>query len=553
MNQHIRLIILAAIVLLAGFLYNLWQEEHVSQAPVNKTEISQQATAHDKDIPSVLVESNNTATTANDTLKEEAHPEISVKTDVLALNIDLVGGDIVHLSLPAYKGGDVPENENFLLFDKGQKRYYIAQSGLTGQTGPDLFGVGRAHYESSETTYVLADDQDRLAVDLKTRTKEGVEIIKRFIFVRGEYTIELQYLINNKSTQNYQGSAYARLKRRAAEDSGSGFFGVQTYTGAAIYTKDTPFKKISFKDIASKPLSIEEEGGWAAMIEHYFLSAWVPADGIKYKYEAKKLEDNMYAIGFVAPAVTVAPGDVAEIEMRLYAGPEITEKLVTVSKGLDLSVDYGILWPICKPIFWLLKKLYDWVGNWGWAIVLITVIIKILFYKLSATSYRSMGNMRKLQPRIEALKERYGDDKQKYSQAVMALYKQEKVNPLGGCLPILVQIPVFIALYYVLLGSVELRQAPFVLWITDLSAKDPYYVLPILMGLSMLLQQKLSPAPPDPVQAKVMMVMPVVFTVLFLNFPAGLVLYWFVNNMLSILQQWFITYRIERMALVPKK
>ena len=355
----------------------------------------------------------------------------------------------------------------------------------------------------------------------------------------------MEYLIYNKGKEDYKGSFYARLKRKAGKDTSGGFLGVQTFTGAAIHTPETPYKKISFKDIADKPLEESVQGGWAAMVEHYFVSAWVPSSGVTSQYQTNSLEHDIYSVGFVESVLTVGRGEEKSIKAQLYAGPEITEDLGKLAPGLELAVDYGILWPICQPIFWLLKKAFQLTSNWGLAIILTTIIIKALFYKLSASSYRSMGNMRKLQPKLEALKQRFGDDKQKYSQGMMELYKKEKINPLGGCLPVLVQIPVFIALYYVLLGSVELREAPFYFWITDLSGKDPYYVLPILMGLSMLVQQKLNPAPPDPVQAKVMMLMPVVFTVLFLNFPSGLVLYWFVNNVLSIAQQWFITRRIE--------
>jgi YidC/Oxa1 family membrane protein insertase len=464
----------------------------------------------------------------------------------LHLEIDLDGGDIVKLSLPAYADDSEPPRKDFVLFDQSPKRYYIAQSGLTGEQGPDLRGVGRAKYETAQPAYKMMEGEDRLVVDLVTKTKEGILVTKRYVFLRGDYVINLEYLITNESTQDYTGSFYARLKRKPDPNASSGIFGmgIQTYTGAALYTKDTPYKKFSFKDIADKPFTGEIEGGWAAMVEHYFVSAFIPEPGVSYTYQTQPLGDGAYAVGFIAPPLKVAAGEQGNIEAKLYAGPEITETLESLGKGLDLSVDYGVLWPICQPIFWVLKMINSVVQNWGWSIVIITILIKLLFYKLSATSYRSMGNMRKLQPKMEALKARYGEDKQGYSKAVMELYKKEKVNPLGGCLPILIQIPVFIALYYVLLGSVELRQAPFILWITDLSAKDPYYVLPILMGLSMYVQQKLNPAPADPMQAKVFMFMPVIFTVLFLNFPSGLVLYWLVNNILSIIQQWFITRKI---------
>lgn len=571
-SQNIRLALLAAVLFLGMMLYNAWQKDHAKEATLANTK-STTLTEHpqDKDIPVLSAKEGNVRgskglgknASGNESSGEGAKgsitgtgtgeasgsksQQIRVKTDVLDLLIDPMGGDITYLNLPAY-----PESKEdkspYLLLDDSAKRYYIAQSGLTGEDGPDRRGVGRAVYQVSKTQYELQPDQDRLEVLLKTKAKEGINITKRFVFYRGEYNIDVAYLIDNDTAQDYKGNMYARLKRKPEQSSGGGLLGIQTYTGAAIHTNSSQYKKISFKDIEEKPFTEEVKNGWVAMVEHYFVSAWIPEPDLNYTYQTTHLPDGADVIGFVSPTVVVPAKSQETIQAKLYAGPQITNVLEKLAPGLELSVDYGVLWPICQPIFWLLKKINEFVGNWGWSIVIITIIIKLLFYKLSASSYRSMGNMRKLQPRIEALKERYGEDKQKFSQAVMELYKKEKINPLGGCLPILIQIPVFIALYYVLLGSVELRQAPFILWIHDLSAKDPYYVLPVLMGLSMLVQQKLNPPPPDPVQAKVMMFMPVIFTVLFLNFPAGLVLYWFVNNVLSILQQWMITRNMGRVS-----
>ncbi len=564
--QNVRIILLAALIVVGMLLYNNWQKKEALAAnllpqvaatkgsspnQVQNQTIAPGIGANEIPTPSKVnaaagnaVKETAGGSEKNRPASEAAAPQntlITVKTDVFNIGINPLGGDITYTSLPSYaeEENEDPKQHPYILMDESQKRYYIAQSGLSGEQGPDRSGVGRAKFTSSSSNYQLEQGQNRLVVDLKTNDVNGVDITKRYTFNRGSYIIELEYLIDNHSNTPYRASFYGRLKRRPTQ-SGGGFLGVQTYTGAAIFTPGNHYKKISFKDIEEKLFSEEIEGGWVAMVEHYFITAWVPEPNIRYDYHTARLSDGTDAIGFVAPATNVAPGAADIIKARLFAGPQTTEVLGQISPGLELSVDYGILWPICQPLFWLLKQIYDVVGNWGWAIVIITIIIKALFYKLSASSYRSMGNMRKLQPRIEALKERYGDDKQKFSQAVMELYKKEKVNPLGGCLPIIIQIPVFIALYYVLLGSVELRQAPFILWIHDLSAKDPFYILPILMGLSMLLQQKLNPPPPDPVQAKVMMLMPVIFTVLFLNFPSGLVLYWFVNNVLSIAQQWYI-------------
>lgn len=553
-TQNIRFFLFAAIILLGMLLYNAWKQDTAS-APVNsqnKQDIPNipgeaqgavRTIVDDKEIPQIGKEKPVAEQTVTQT--HSIDREIQIKTDVLNVKIDKLGGDITQLILSTYAEDENNFGQGFVLLDNSDKRYYIAQSGLTGEQGPDKRGVGRAKYESHQTNYQLEKDQTELTVDLKTTTGEAVDVIKRFVFKRGSYIVNVEYLIYNKGKTDYKGSFYARLKRKPGKESGGGFLGVQTFTGAAVYTPETPYKKISFKDITDKPFEELVQGGWAAMVEHYFVSAWVPATGVTSTYQTSQLDNDIYSVGLVEPAVTVGAGEEKTIKAQLYAGPEITEDLAKLAPGLDLAVDYGILWPICQPIFWLLKKAFELAGNWGLAIILTTIVIKALFYKLSASSYRSMGNMRKLQPKLEALKERFGEDKQKYSQAVMEMYKKEKINPLGGCLPILVQIPVFIALYYVLLGSVELREAPFYFWITDLSDKDPYYVLPILMGLSMLVQQKLNPAPPDPMQAKVMMLMPIVFTVLFLNFPSGLVLYWFVNNVLSIAQQWFITRNIE--------
>jgi YidC/Oxa1 family membrane protein insertase len=555
-KQNIRYVLWAALALVGLVLYHHWQIEILPKEKPKQTQEKYQ------DIPnlSAKTKTNGDIPNINPALDTEAPKslleslsakrQVQVSTDVLELTIDTEGGDIVHLALPAYGEDRADPKSHYVLLDESQKRFYIAQSGLVGEEGPDIYGVGRGNYTVESHHVALSEGQNELVVDLKTRTKTGVEVIKRFSFKRGSYLIGVEYLIDNQGKSDFKAHSYGRLKRKPEESKSNGFLGmgIQTFTGVALYTPETPYKKFSFAEVEKKPFDKAVQGGWAAMIEHYFLGAWIPDPNTLNTYQTSKLEGGTVGVGFVTPAVVVKAGEKGSVKASLYTGPEDTDYLANLSKGLDLTVDYGIFWPICKPIFWLLSILYSWVGNWGWAIILTTIVIKALFYNLSARSYRSMGAMRKLQPKMQALKERFGNDKQQYSQAIMALYKQEKINPLGGCLPVLVQIPVFIALYYVLLNSVELRMAPFALWITDLSAKDPYYVLPVLMGLSMFVQQKLSPAPPDPVQAKVMMLMPIFFTILFASFPAGLVLYWFVNNVLSILQQWYIT---RRMELVP--
>lgn len=548
-KQNIRYVLWAALALVGLVLYHHWQTEF---SPKEKPK-------HTQEIPnlSAKTQTNGDIPNINPALDTEtpkslleslpAERQVQVSTDVLELTIDTEGGDIVHLALPAYGEDRADPKSHYVLLDESEKRFYIAQSGLVGEQGPDIYGVGRGNYTVDAHHLSLSEGQNELVVDLKARTKTEVEVIKRFTFKRGSYLIGVEYLIDNQGKSDFKAHSYGRLKRKPEESTSNGFLGmgIQTFTGVALYTPETPYKKFSFAEVEKNSFDKAVQGGWAAMIEHYFLGAWIPDPNTLNTYQTAKLEGGTVGVGFVSPAIVVKAGEKGSVKASLYTGPEDTDYLANLSKGLDLTVDYGILSPICKPIFWLLDILHSWVGNWGWAIILTTIFIKALFYNLSARSCRSMGAMRKLQPKMQALKERFGDDKQQYSQAIMALYKQEKINPLGGCLPVLVQIPVFIALYYVLLNSVELRMAPFALWITDLSAKDPYYVLPVLMGLSMLVQQKLSPAPPDPVQAKVMLLMPIFFTVLFASFPAGLVLYWLVNSILSIAQQWYITRKME--------
>jgi YidC/Oxa1 family membrane protein insertase len=386
-----------------------------------------------------------------------------------------------------------------------------------------------------------------------------MEFVIRYHFTPGSYDIGVVHEINNKSAQPWVGHSYVRLERTPPEKS-SGLAMMPTYTGAVFYSPDKKYEKINFdkiddarKDGKSYFDAIDREfsGGWIAFIEHYFVAAFIPPKDDVFKYFTQKPSPNgkRYWIGMMSGQKTVQPGEKAQTSLQLYAGPKIQKDLAVIAPGLELSVDYGWLTFLSKPIFWLMGVIHGFIGNWGWSIILLTLTIKLAFYKLSETSYKSMARMKKLAPRMQQINERYADDRQRKGQAMMELYKQEKVNPLGGCLPILIQIPVFIALYYVLLESVELRQAPWIGWITDLSIKDPYFVLPIIMGISMFAQQKLNPTPPDPIQAKMMMILPIVFTFMFLFFPSGLVLYWVVNNLLSITQQWYIT----KIVLAEKK
>ncbi|MEB2870561.1 membrane protein insertase YidC [Pseudomonas rhizosphaerae] len=473
---------------------------------------------------------------------------IWVKTDVLNFAIDPTGGDIVQLNLPEYPRRQDMPNIPFQLFDNGGELTYLAQSGLTGTNGPDARPSGRPVYSATQKSYQLADGQNQLVVDL-TYSDNGVNYLKRFTVDRGEYDLKVSYVVDNQSAQNWSGNMFAQLKRDNSSDpSSTTATGTATYLGAALWTAGEPYKKVSMKDMDKAGLKETVQGGWVAWLQHYFVTAWIPSAGDSNNVMTRKDNQGNYIIGYTGPVLSAAPGGKVETTATLYAGPKVQDKLKELSPGLELTVDYGILWFIAQPIFWLLKHIHAILGNWGFSIICLTILIKLLFFPLSAASYRSMARMRAVAPKLAALKEQHGDDRQKMSQAMMELYKKEKINPLGGCLPILVQMPVFLSLYWVLLESVEMRQAPWLLWITDLSIKDPFFILPIIMGATMFIQQRLNPTPPDPMQAKVMKMMPIVFTFFFLWFPAGLVLYWVTNNTLSIAQQWYITRSIEKAA-----
>lgn len=493
------------------------------------------------DVPSATADTSTPTETPVAASKDLIH----VKTDVLDIAIDPQGGDIAQLRLPLYPRRQDHPDVPFQLFDNGNERTYLAQSGLTGKDGPDARSTGRPVFSTEKKTYELAPGQDQLVVDLKF-SENGVNYIKRFTLKRGLYDVQVTYLIDNESGKPWNGNLFAQLKRDASSDpSSSTATGTATYLGAALWTSAEPYKKVSMKDIDKGQLKETVQGGWVAWLQHYFVTAWIPQKGDNNVVQTRKDNQGNYIIGFTGPTLTVEPGKTAETSATLYAGPKSQGVLKELSPGLELTVDYGILWFIAQPIFWLLQHIHSIVGNWGWSIIFLTMLIKGIFFPLSAASYKSMARMRAVAPKLAALKEQFGDDRQKMSQAMMELYKKEKINPLGGCLPILVQMPVFLSLYWVLLESVEMRQAPFMLWITDLSIKDPFFILPIIMGATMFIQQRLNPTPPDPMQAKVMKLMPIIFTFFFLWFPAGLVLYWVVNNCLSIAQQWYITRKVE--------
>tara|TARA_R100000005_G_scaffold92892_1_gene67192 strand:- start:6847 stop:8562 length:1716 start_codon:yes stop_codon:yes gene_type:complete len=471
---------------------------------------------------------------------------ITVHSDVLQVAIDLRGGDIVELALPEHLEDIDKPNQPFVLLEQNERRIYVAQSGLIGPDGID--SESRAQFSAAQSRYELTPDADELNVDLLWQNAEGLTVTKRFTLRRGDYLMTVSYIVDNKTSERWQGNLFGQIKRDSSKPStvDSSGMGLQPFLGAAITQPDERFTKFSFKEMREEPFREQLPGGWIAMIQHYFLSAWIPAPDQSHTYSTRVTSSGFNIAGFTSPALVVDPGQQGTVSAGFYAGPKDQYRLAEISPYLDLSVDYGWLWWIAQPLFWLLIKIHAFVGNWGVAIILLTVLIKAVFFKLSATSYRSMANMRRVAPKMQDIREQYAEDKAKQSQAMMELYRKEKINPMGGCLPVLVQMPVFISLYWVLMESVELRHSPFFLWIEDLSVMDPYFVLPLLMGASMWFMQKLNPPPPDPMQAKIMQWLPVIFTFFFLWFPAGLVLYWVVNNLLSMAQQYVITRQIEK-------
>lgn len=471
---------------------------------------------------------------------------VTVATDVLNLRIDRLGGEISYASLPQYPVSVDSPDSPFPLLDNSAEHLFIAQSGIT-PVDPAERAAGYPLFESAATHYTLQDNAATLEVRLAWHNPQGLELIKTFRFNRSDYVVEITQEVFNHSDRPWEGAFYGQLKRIPPVEK-SGLFGARSYTGAAFSTQTKRYQKATFEEIRTGKIAEQmTTGGWIAMLQHYFLAVWIPPqDSPVSVYTHYQSASNQHFAGFKTPVVRIDPQASQNYTQRLYVGPKTQDTLKTIAPALERTVDYGYLFFIAEPLFWLLKNINRLLGNWGWSIIILTTLIKLAFFKLSEKSYRSMANMRQLSPKLKVLKERYADDKQRLNQETMELYKKEKINPLGGCLPIVIQMPVFISLYWMLLETVELRQAPFMFWIHDLSVRDPFFILPLIMGASMLLQQKLNPSPLDPTQQKVMMIMPVVFTAMFLFFPAGLVLYWVVNNVLSIAQQWFILKRVEQ-------
>ncbi|BBE49677.1 Membrane protein insertase YidC [Ferriphaselus amnicola] len=473
-------------------------------------------------------------------VKRISGAKIVVKTDNFVAEINTVGGDLRRLELAQHRDAK-DKAKLFVLMQEQGTHSYLAQTGLLGAGLP----THNSLFSSAASEYQMAAGQDSLEVRLTANDIVGATVTKIYTFHRGSYVVDVGYEIQNTGAAPMAATAYFQLVRDSSAPEGDSKF-VPTYTGPAVYTDKEKFQKVDFSNIEKSKTDYPKtaDNGWVGMLQHYFVSAWLPKDKTQREYYTKALGNDLFAAGVIVPVAAIAPGQAGKVSVPLYAGPA-QAKLDDVAPGLGLTVDYGWLTIIATPIFWLLTKIQSIVTNWGVAIILLTVLIKLAFFPLSAASYRSMAKMRVVAPKLEKIKERYGDDRERLHKEMMELYKTEKINPLGGCLPMLIQIPVFIALYWSILSSVEMRHAPFFAWITDLSTPDPFYVLPLIMAVSMFLQSKLNPTPADPLQAKMMQIMPLVFAVVFFWFPAGLVLYSVVNNVLSIAQQWYITRSLE--------
>lgn len=534
-----RLILLLVFSFSMVMLWDAWQkQEQPTPAPAV---VTQQGATGLTSIPTSTLGAPAAAPSAVPAVtKPEATtaPKAQVRTDLFNAEISAEGGSLVRLELTQHRATGDP-SKNFVLFHNDGKEFYEAQSGLIGKDLPNH----KTLYQLAANDYQLKDGQDSLEVRLVAPPVDGIQVVKTYTFHRGSYLIDVGYQIVNGGTVPISPSAYFQSVRDGNPPEGDPKMTKASFNGGAVYTEHDKYQKFTYEDIAkgSDKHAQKADNGWIAVVQHYFVSAWLPQGKVEREFFARKLADNLYGLGVIVPVATIAPGATGTVMVPLYAGPQEQEKLAKIAPGLNLVVDYGWLTIIAAPLFWVLEQIHRWVGNWGWAIIGLTVLLKLIFFPLSAASYKSMAKMKLVTPKMAKLKELYGDDRARLNQEMMELYKREKINPLGGCLPIVVQIPVFISLYWVLLSTVEMRYAPWLGWIHDLSARDPYFILPLIMGATMLVQQRLNPAPPDPIQAKVMMFMPIVFTAMFMFSPAGLVLYWTVNNMLSIAQQWQIT------------
>lgn len=542
-----RLLLYLAFGFLSLIIYQTWMQDYHMPAPIAQStpQTPGQATApgtsssatNAADMPGAVPDDTQAAqpeTAAVDT------PSVSVSTDVMDVEISTVGATITEVLLKEYPVSIEQPDTPFMLVSDDPLHYLVAESGLQARANEPA-PTHREIMQTPASSYSLADGQDTISVPFVWESGTGITVTKTLTFTRNSYVVGVDYLISNGSTSDWTVNQYRQLKRKPETKDEQQQF-IYTYIGGVVSNPEDRYTKIKLGDMEDENLNVSVTNGWIAMIQHYFATAWIPVtEEQNTAYTRYLAPENRYLIGMVSGSQVIPAGGQGSFQTKAYIGPKIQERLSDAALHLELTVDYGWLTIIAKPLFWVLKTIHDYIGNWGVAIILTTFLIKAVFYKLSEASYRSMARMKLLQPKLLALKDRYGDDRAKMGQATMELYKKEKVNPLGGCLPMIVQIPVFIALYWTLLESVELRQAPFFLWIQDLSIRDPFFILPVIMAATMYFQQKLNPAPVDPIQAKVFQFLPLVFGIFFAFFPAGLVLYWVVNNSLSIAQQYYIT------------
>lgn len=541
MNSN-RSLLVMGLLLVSFLIFTQWQQDFNPAIQAQKQAQQQaQVASQSGDVPA--------ASNANTVIAENATQgkTVTLESDVLRLTIDTLGGDVIASDLLAHNA-ELNSQTPFKLLQTGATTY-VAQSGLVGKNGIDT-NAGRPQYQVAQDTFVLAEGQNEMSVPM-TFEKDGVLYTKTFVLKRGSYDVAVNFNVKNQTAATVEVQPYGQIKHTLLESSGS--LTMPTYTGGAYSSAETNYKKYSFQDMEKANLDINTKAGWVALLQHYFVSAWVPNQDAENTIYSRT-NNGIATIGYRGPVTTIAPNSEATITSQLWTGPKNQKEMEATAANLDLTVDYGWAWFIAKPLFALLTFIQSIVTNWGLAIIGVTIVVKTILYPLTKAQYTSMARMRMLQPKIQEMRERFGDDRQRMSQEMMKLYKEEKVNPMGGCLPILIQMPIFIALYWTFMEAVELRHAPFFGWIQDLSAQDPYYILPLLMGASMFLLQKMSPSPvTDPVQQKVMTFMPVMFTVFFLWFPSGLVLYWLTSNIITIVQQWLIYRNLEKKGLHSRK
>ena len=543
--DNIKTFLIFGLLIVSLLLWEAWQNEYARPSQIAEqtmTEAGVYPVEEKGDLPDLPVISNVSDGSLPALEKRRAiggSKQVHIKTDLMDLYIDSKGGDIRRLALSKYPVESSKPDVPVQFLNDNAADFFVVQSGLRSDARAPT------HYEQysvEKSEYELTAGKDSITVPMYWQSKDGLKVTKTYRFHRDSYLIDVDYQVTNRSGETFSAYPYAQFNRSRPNDDTSLIY---TYTGAVFSSPGDEYEKIDFDDLDDASYSKTAASGWTAMIQHYFVAAMIPSPSDQNKsFYGKSINEENYTAGIKMPTMVIKAGAQGQANYSMYLGPKEQKRLEPIADNLGLTVDYGLLTIISQPLFTVMEWIHKFTNNWGWSIVFLTVLIKLVFYKLSAASYRSMAGMRKLTPKLASLKERYGDDKKQFNQAMMELYKAEKINPLGGCLPILVQMPVFLAFYWVLVESIELRQADFALWLTDLTAMDPYFILPVIFGVSMFIQQKLNPAPQDPAQAMVMKAFPIVFTVFFAFFPSGLVLYWVVNNILSIAQQWYITHKL---------